>query len=175
MQHADDLQQLVEQRLRDLGGPTGPMSARRAAGRSSGLVSYETLRLLLRGQHSGSISRETAIGLAQALEVSLEQVLRLAGKRIPLGPFTLPERADTLIAAERAVVLSVVDAILDAARRDRSLIRAVANTSEATGGTSAGAVTADSSAEKVRNTTSEQQSATTTSPTRAEPRPTDPP
>ncbi|MGL5828861.1 MAG: hypothetical protein ACRC0L_04740 [Angustibacter sp.] len=150
MQQARDLKELMEKRLRDLGTDRGPLSARQAAGRSDGLVSYETLRLLLRGQHSGVISRDTAQGIAQALEVPLEQVLRLAGQRVPLGPFTLPERADTLVPAERAVVLSVVDAILDAAQRDRSLLRAVAGSTPDPGGTSVGSATADTSAKKVR-------------------------
>ncbi len=150
MQQVRDLKELMEKRLQDLGDDRGPLSARQAAMRSDGLVSYETLRLLLRGQHSGVISRDTAQGIAQALEVPLEQVLRLAGQRVPQGPFTLPERADTLVPAERAVVLSVVDAILDAAQRDRSLMRAVAGSAAVPGGTAEGVVGADTSAKKVR-------------------------
>ncbi|WP_460447766.1 hypothetical protein, partial [Angustibacter aerolatus] len=120
MPAARDLQELVERRLRALGGTGKPMSSRRAADRSGGRVSYETLRLLRNGQHSGAISQEVAEGLAEALEVPLPQVLRLAGRRIPLGPFVLPPRADTLTKSERAAVLAVVDAILDAAAADRS-------------------------------------------------------
>lgn len=147
-----DLQQLVQLRLKELGGQRGPMSARQAAARSAGRVSYETLRLLLRGQHSGSIERETAEGVALALDVSVETVLRLVGQRIPLGPFVLPKRADTLIPSERASVLSVVDAILDAADQDRAPadLRSVAGSADRPGGSRGGARRAGETARRAR-------------------------
>jgi hypothetical protein len=116
---ADNLQELVDRRLTELGSARGPMSTRQAAARSGGKVSYETLRLIKIGQHSGSISQEVAEGIAEALEVPVTDVLHLAGRRIPQGPFVLPRRAETLTKSERAVVLSVVDAILDAAGQER--------------------------------------------------------
>ena len=126
MKRVGDLQQLVERRLRELGDHRGPMPTRRAAARSEGKVSYETLRLLKLGQHSGAISAEVAEGLALALDVPLTTVLEVAGQRIPLGPFVLPKRAETLTKAERAAVLSVVDAILGAAGQDRTRGRVAA-------------------------------------------------
>jgi hypothetical protein len=148
-----DLQQLVERRLRELGDHRGPMPTRRAAARSQGKVSYETLRLLKLGQHSGAISAEVAEGLALALDVPLSTVLEVAGQRIPLGPFVLPKRAETLTKAERAVVLSVVDAILTAAAADRSSaepLRSVAKDAGRSGGTRAGARQAEAAARRVR-------------------------
>jgi hypothetical protein len=148
-----DLQQLVERRLRELGDHRGPMPTRRAAARSQGKVSYETLRLLKIGQHSGAISTEVAEGLALALDVPLTTVLEVAGQRIPLGPFVLPKRAETLTKAERAVVLSVVDAILTAAAQDRTSVerlRSVAKDAGRSGGTRAGAHKADATARRVR-------------------------
>jgi len=148
-----DLQQLVERRLRELGDHRGPMPTRRAAARSQGKVSYETLRLLKLGQHSGAISSEVAEGLALALDVPLTTVLEVAGQRIPLGPFVLPKRAETLTKAERAVVLSVVDAILGAATQERTPgqpLRSVAKDVRQPGGTRAGARQADATARRVR-------------------------
>jgi hypothetical protein len=155
-----DLQQLVEQRLRELGDHRGPMPTRRAAARSEGRVSYETLRLLKIGQHSGAISHEVAEGIALALDVPVNVVLKVAGQRIPQGPFVLPKRAETLTKSERAVVLSVVDAILDAVDQDRSLesgrspdaaaLRSVAKSGERPGGSRSGAGRASQTARRVR-------------------------
>ena len=129
MSDVSDLQQLVETRLRELGDRRRPLSTRQAAARAGGKVSYETLRLIRTGQHSGSISQEVAEGLALALDVPLSRVLAVAGRRIPQGPFVLPKRAEALTKSERGVVLSVVDAILDAAAQRRPApeeLRAVA-------------------------------------------------
>jgi hypothetical protein len=153
MTDARNLQNLVERRLRELGNARGPLSARQAAEKSEGLVSYETLRLLLRGQHSGRISRETAEGMAKALDVPLDDVLAVAGQRIPLGPFVLPTRADTLTPPERQTVLSVVDAILNAADQERPALpdlRAVANSTDEPGGTRSGSGRAGDAARRVR-------------------------
>lgn len=166
MSSATNLQELVDRRLSELGGARGAMSTRQAAARSSGKVSYETLRLIKIGQHSGSISQEVAEGIAEALEVPVTQVLRLAGRRIPQGPFVLPRRADTLTKNERAVVLSVVDAILDAAAQERHAVegadgeagrpaadeglRAVAKDGRKPGGGKGGASKAAQTARRVR-------------------------
>ncbi|HET8615478.1 MAG TPA: hypothetical protein VFL94_08135 [Actinomycetales bacterium] len=159
MSSASNLQELVDRRLSELGGSRGPMSTRQAAARSDGKVSYETLRLIKIGQHSGSISQEVAEGIAQALEVPVTDVLKLAGRRIPQGPFVLPRRAETLTKSERAVVLSVVDAILDAAAQEREDgdgsrqgdgLRAVAEGGAAAGGDKRGARTASQTARRVR-------------------------
>lgn len=154
MKRARDLQQLVERRLRELGDHRGPLSTRRAAARAEGKVSYETLRLLKIGQHSGAISHEVAEGIALALDVPVATVLQVAGQRIPLGRFVLPPRAETLTKSERAAVLSVVDAILQAAEQDRSdpeaPLHAVARSGRRPGGTAGGARRASSTARKVR-------------------------
>jgi hypothetical protein len=156
MSRATNLQELVDRRLTELGAGRGPMSTRQAAARSGGKVSYETLRLIKIGQHSGSISQEVAEGIAQALEVPVDDVLRLAGRRIPQGPFVLPRRAETLTKSERAVVLSVVDAILDAAVQERhqddapQSLRAVAETGRQAGGGKGGARKASQTARRVR-------------------------
>jgi hypothetical protein len=159
MSEASDLRELVDRRLAELGDERGPMSTRKAAARSDGKVSYETLRLLKLGQHSGSISQEVAEGIALALEVPLATVLKVAGRRIPQGPFVLPRRAETLTKSERAVVLSVVDAILDAAAQDRAdgdpagepvSLRPVARTGQGDGGTAAAAGKATTTARRVR-------------------------
>src|SRR3954453_12708801 len=145
MSDVSDLQQLVESRLRELGNARGPLSTRQAAARAGGKVSYETLRLIRTGRHSGSISQDVAEGLALALDVPLTRVLAVAGRRIPQGPFVLPKRAEALTKSERGVVLSVVDAILDAAAQRRAVtgeLRSVAAEGEQSGGSGEGARTA---------------------------------
>lgn len=127
-----DLRSLVERRLRELGDRTGPMSVRAAADRSRGQVSYETLRLIAVGQHSGKISPQVAEGLSLALDVPVSSIYQAAGRPRPQGRFDLPERADALNARERKAVLSVIDAILAAhederaGRQDGPGLRAVA-------------------------------------------------
>lgn len=157
MADVSDLQKLVERRLIELGDHRGPLPTRRAAARAEGKVSYETLRLIKIGQHSGSISEEVAEGLALALEVPLDAVLTVAGRRIPQGPFVLPKRADTLTKSERAAVLSVVDAILEAAAQERGdasatlgALRPVASAGRRRGGSAAGARSASATARRVR-------------------------
>lgn len=153
MKNARHLQQLVDRRLKELGDHRGPMPTRRAAARSEGKISYETLRLLKLGRHSGSITLETAEGLALALDLPLQDILEVAGQRIPQGPFELPRRADTLTKAERAVVLSVIDAILDAAEKERPSdeeLRAVAKGARRAGGSAPGARKATTTARRVR-------------------------
>lgn len=118
MEPMTNLQQLVTERLRDLGGHHGPLSTRAAAARSGGLVSYETLRKIVAGTHSGKITNDVGQGIAQALRVAPEVVFAAAGHRGPAGKFDLPDRADRLTQRERVVVLSVMDAILDAAARE---------------------------------------------------------
>jgi hypothetical protein len=154
VKHARHLQQLVDRRLKELGDHRGPMPTRRAAARSEGKISYETLRLLKLGRHSGSITLETAEGLSLALDLPLEAILEVAGQRIPQGPFELPRRADTLTKSERAVVLSVIDAILDAAEQERpgaeAPVQAVARSGRRPGGSAAGAKRASTTARRVR-------------------------
>lgn len=111
-----NLQQLVADRLSELGDRRGPLSARQAAARSNGKVSYETLRLLLRGEHSGKLTDDVVEGLSLALDVPRSRVLGAMGRQLeqPLPPFTLPARADLLTRPQRKAVLTVIDAILEA-------------------------------------------------------------
>ncbi|MGL4172633.1 MAG: hypothetical protein ACRCTR_00955 [Actinomycetota bacterium] len=145
-----DLQELIDRRFSQLGDRGKPLSIRAAAARSGGQVSHETLRLLKAGRHSGSISRHTAEGLAQALDVPLTTILKLAGQRIPQGAFVLPQEADTLTSTEREAVLAVVNAILHAGDRPAGDTRAVASAGRRPGGTSTGAKSAAKTARQAR-------------------------
>ncbi len=131
-----NLQELMAERLGVLGDRRGPMSTRQAASRAGGKVSYETLRLLARGDHSGKLTDDTVDGLALALDVPRSRVLAAMGRQMgqSLPPFTLPDRAHQLTRSQRKAVLSVVDAILNAAEgfaergetQERGHLRAVA-------------------------------------------------
>jgi hypothetical protein len=111
---ATTLQQLVVRRLHELGDKTGPMSARDAAARSRGLVSYETLRLMARGDHSGRIADQTAQGLAFALDVPLSTVYEATSSPQPTTRWELPARFDRLTSAQRKIVEAVAAAMLEA-------------------------------------------------------------
>ncbi|WKN47111.1 hypothetical protein [Nocardioides sp. Arc9.136] len=73
---------------------------------------YEVFRRIRNG-HS-RISDATASALATMLDVPIEDVYTAAKIRPRLGRFTLPTRADRLDDQQRQVVLSVIDAILQA-------------------------------------------------------------
>lgn len=83
-------------------------------------VSYETVRRIRELGHN-KIGDTTADALATMLEVSVDEVLTAAGQRKRLGPFRMPRRAERLNETERAAVLGVVDAILNAADADRGV------------------------------------------------------
>lgn len=110
----NELQQLVLRRLDELGDRTGPMSTRAAAERSGGLVSYETLRGIARGTHSGKITDRTAEGISRALDVPLAQVYLTARVPRPQSRWRWPERFDRLDAAQRRLVEDVAAAMLEA-------------------------------------------------------------
>lgn len=76
-------------------------------------VSYETVRRIRENGHS-KIGDDTADAIATMLDVPVGDVLEAAGQRRRLGKFDLPKRADRLTESERAAVLGVVDAILEA-------------------------------------------------------------
>lgn len=82
-------------------------------------VSYETVRRIRETGHT-KIGDATADALATMLDVGIDVVLEAAGQRRRLGAFELPARAERLTESERAVVLGVVDAILEAAETDRA-------------------------------------------------------
>lgn len=118
---SETLQQLVRRRLEELGaarGRNGPISLREAylAVPDPG-VSYEVVRRVEKGGHT-NIGDKAARTIATMLGVEENDVWRAAGRKPKLGPFELPSRADKLEPSERAVVLSVIDAILAAGERD---------------------------------------------------------
>jgi len=114
-QHAGEtLQDLIITRLAELGDKSGPMSAREAVAAAESLVSYETLRALARGVHSGRITDRVAEGLARALRVPVSRVYAAAGVPAPQGDWAWPKRFERLSAAQRQVVEDVAGAILEA-------------------------------------------------------------
>lgn len=113
----DQLQQLVLTRLAQLGEPGTPMSARAAARRSHGRVSYDTLYQIANGKHSGRLTDATAEGIAAALEVPVSDVYDAAGAPRPQGRWLLPERFDRLTIEQRRLVEEFCGALLDADAR----------------------------------------------------------
>jgi hypothetical protein len=100
----DQLQQLVLTRLAELGEPGTPMSARAAARRSHGRVSYDTLYQIANGKHSGRLTDATAEGIAAALEVPVARVYDAAGAPRPQGRWLPPERFDRLTIEQRRIL-----------------------------------------------------------------------
>lgn len=124
----ETLQDLLERRLREMGQRRGRgenLSLREAWLRlpedanGTRAVSYETVRRIRENGHN-KIGDQTADALATMLGVDVDAVLRAAGQRPRLGAFELPARAQRLTEPERAVVLGVVDAILEAADQERA-------------------------------------------------------
>lgn len=115
----NELQDLVLKRLDELGGTDGPMSLRDAAGRSDGLMSYETIRSVVRGTHSGRISDRTAEGLGRALQVPVGRIYAAARQPQPQSRWVLPERFDRLDQAQRRLIEDIAGALLDAYDKGR--------------------------------------------------------
>lgn len=110
----NELQDLVLRRLAELGDPGQPLSLRRAAERSRGLVSYEILRQITRGEHSGNITDRTAEGIAQAIDVPARVVYAAARVARPVGRWQWPERFDRLTLPQRRIVEAVAAGFLEA-------------------------------------------------------------
>lgn len=109
----NELQTLVLRRLAELGIPGSPMSLREATRRGRGLVNYETLRMISRGEHSGKISDRTAEGLAFALDVPVSSVYGAARVPQPVSRWQWPARFDRLDPAQRRLVEDVAGALLE--------------------------------------------------------------
>lgn len=106
------LSDLVLERLAELGTPGSPMSLRQAAGRSRGMLSYETMRNISRGEF-GRITDRTAEGLSLALDVPVQQIYDTARVPRPQTRWLLPERFDRLDPAQRRLVEDVASALLE--------------------------------------------------------------
>lgn len=104
----ETLSQLITRRLSEL-----DRSARAAAENSHSLVTHFTLSRHARGEVR-KLGLRTAQGMALAIDVPLDEVLRAAGMPMTPGPFELPARAHLLTSKERTAVVAVVDALLDA-------------------------------------------------------------
>jgi len=111
---ANELAELVVRRLAELGEPGQPMSIRRAAERSRGKVSHETLRQIAIGRHTNDITDTVAEGIAVALDVSVEQVYRAARVPRPRSKWQWPERFDRLDIEQRRLVEAFAAALLEA-------------------------------------------------------------
>lgn len=104
----ESLAELIRRRLAEL-----ERSSRGAAELSHGLVSHFTLSRHAAGQ-TRKLTHRTAQGIALAIDVPLDVVMTAAGLPMTPGPFELPARADLLTSKERAAVIAVLDALLDA-------------------------------------------------------------
>lgn len=151
-----DVQSLTDiyNTFRDAHGQHGkPMSHREAARRAGDEEMRETFRKIGVGQHAGNIEEETVEALVR-LGLNERAVRRAAGLQMDhsLGRFDLPARANRLSMGQRQVVLSVVDAILNAASTATATphrpLRAVADKQR--GPTTAAASEASEKAAKAR-------------------------
>lgn len=117
---SETLQDLVLRRLLELGGGKDAMSAREAVRRADveGL-SYESLRKIARGEHSGRLTDRTANALAAVLEVPIKVVYEAAGITMPDGPWPWPDRFARLSQPRRRLVEDVAAALLDEYERGR--------------------------------------------------------
>lgn len=114
------LQDLILTRLAELGDDSGPMSAREAARKAEGLVSYETLRNLARGvRHTGRITDRVAEGISRALQVPAARVYAAAGIPVPGRRWEWPPRFDRLPIEDRRHVEDIAAALLESYERGR--------------------------------------------------------
>lgn len=71
---AKGLQLLLLQRAAELGEPGIPMSIRELVERSGGVLDYDRLRAIGRGERPGVLTVRQAAALADALEVPISEV-----------------------------------------------------------------------------------------------------
>ena len=71
---ASPLQALILRRLAELGDVTGPMSIREAVRRSGGVLGWEQVRQMARGERGDILTTGEAQALAQALDVPVGEV-----------------------------------------------------------------------------------------------------
>lgn len=107
-------------RLRELGTPEGPLSLRQAAERAKGLASYESLRMIGRGEHSGRISDRTAEALSLALEVSIGEIYAAANVQPPLSRWEMPPNLHRLDLEDRRLVEDMARGLLRAREKSQA-------------------------------------------------------
>lgn len=110
----NDLSELVQRKLLELGDGTRPLSFKRAADRADGKASHEIIRRIAKGVHSGRIDDTTAEGLSLALGVPVKKIYEVARVPRPQSRWVLPERFDRLDQAQRKIVEDVAAAMLEA-------------------------------------------------------------
>jgi hypothetical protein len=108
------LQALVINALIEAGTNGKPMSPREASNRSGNAVSYEIIRQLKAGEHSGRLHDTTVEGLSKALGVTENQIRRAAGMPKRMPPWEWPRRFDRLTLHQRKLVEQLAQALLDA-------------------------------------------------------------
>lgn len=94
------------------------LSARQIADRAAQLgheVHFTTVARYLKPDYTPkSVKQEVLEAFSAVLGVSLEILEQAAGVPATVGEFKLPKRADKLSRSERAVILSMIDALIDA-------------------------------------------------------------
>lgn len=100
MSETKSLQRLVQDRADEL----GITSTRELTRRAKGTVSYETVRRILTGKHSGRLTDEIAEGLAAALSLPVARIREVAELAPTLGPWYWPPRFEVLDAEERRLL-----------------------------------------------------------------------
>jgi hypothetical protein len=113
-QGVNELSDLILTRMAELGTPGKPLTLREVSRRTRGRVSYEVVRKISRGEHSGRLQDTTIEGLAAALEVPAQTIYSIARVPRPLTRWQWPARYDRLDAAQRQIVEDVAAAMLDA-------------------------------------------------------------
>lgn len=113
------LQALMLTRLAELGTPGNPLSIHEATRRADGLASYETMRKIADGRHSGRITDRTAQALERALQVPVQRVYDAAGQPRPLGRWQPPAKFDRLDLEQRRLVEEFARALLEAYDKGR--------------------------------------------------------
>lgn len=106
------LQRLVQDRADEL----GITSARELTRRAGGTVSYETIRRILIGKHSGRLTDDIAAGLAMALSLPVARVREAAELAPTLGPWHWPTRFEVLDFEDRRLVEAIASRLAAAAR-----------------------------------------------------------
>lgn len=75
---ARGLQALILRRLAEMGDPSAPMGLRPLVERSGGVLDFDRLRAVARGERSGTLTAREAEALATVLDVPLEDVAAAA-------------------------------------------------------------------------------------------------